>query len=166
MLTAPAAGGSASRLEAHTEQLKGGREAIIVTELPYQVKKGGDSGVIKRIAELYEEKKLPELSDVPEDQSNKQGMRIVIPLKRDAIPKVALNKLFKHTPLQATFGVNMVALTDGVPKTLSLREVIKAYVDHQREVVIRRLKHELPRRRRAACTCSKACSSPWTTSTR
>ncbi len=128
---------------AHTEQLKGGREAIVVTELPYQVKKGGDGGVIKRIAELYEEKKLPELSDVPEDQSNKQGMRIVIPLKRDAIPKVALNKLFKHTPLQATFGVNMVALADGVPKTLSLREVIKAYVDHQREVVIRRLKHEL-----------------------
>ena len=127
---------------AHTEQLKGGREAIIVTELPYQVKKGGDSGVIKRIAELVEEKKLTEISDI-EDQSNRQGMRIVITLKRDALPKVALNKLFKHTPMQSTFGVNMVALVDGVPKTLSLREAIAAYVDHQREVVIRRLKYEL-----------------------
>src|SRR5258707_15639372 len=72
-------------------------------------------------------------------------MRIVIELKRDAIPKVVLNKLYKHTPLQTTFGVNMVALVDNVPKTLSLREVIGHYVDHQREVIIRRTKYELRR---------------------
>ena len=70
-------------------------------------------------------------------------MRLVIELKRDAIPKVVLNKLYKHTPMQTTFGVNMVALVDGVPRTLSLREVIQAYVDHQREVIVRRTKFEL-----------------------
>jgi DNA gyrase subunit A len=127
---------------AHTEQLKGGREAIIVTELPYQVKKGGPTGVIARIAELAKDKVIPEVVDI-EDHSNEEGMRIVITLRRDTIPKVALNKLFKHTPMQTTFGVNMVALVDGVPKTLGLREVIAAYVDHQRDVVVRRLKHEL-----------------------
>ncbi|MFH4346884.1 DNA gyrase subunit A, partial [Acinetobacter baumannii] len=89
---------------AHTEPLKGGREAIIVTELPYQVKKGGDHGVITKIAQRVNDKVIPEISDV-EDQSNKHGMRIVITLKRDAIPKVALNKLYKHSPLQSTFGV-------------------------------------------------------------
>jgi DNA gyrase subunit A len=128
--------------KAHTEQLRGGREAIIVTELPYAVKKGGDGGVIAKIAELVREKKLEGIAEL-EDQSNKQGMRIVITLKRDAIPKVVLNNLFKHTPLQSTFGVNMVALVDGVPRTLSLREVIDAYVNHQREVVVRRTKFNL-----------------------
>ena len=129
---------------AHTEQLKGGREAIVVTELPYGVKKLGDGGVVAKIAELVREKKITEISEL-EDQSNKQGMRIVITLKRDAVPKVVLNKLFKHTPLQSTFGVNMVALVDGVPKTLSLREVIDEYVKHQREVIVRRTKYELRR---------------------
>jgi DNA gyrase subunit A len=127
---------------AHTEQLKGGREVIVVTELPYQVKKGGPTGVIARIADLAKEKTVPEVVDI-EDHSSDEGMRIVIHLKRDALPKVVLNKLFKHTPMQTTFGVNMVALVDGVPKTLSLREIIAAYVDHQREVVVRRLKFEL-----------------------
>ena len=129
---------------AHTEQLRGGREAIVVTELPYAVKKGGDGGVITKIAELAKDKKLPEIAEL-EDQSNKQGMRIVITLKRDAIPKVVLNKLFKLTPLQTTFGVNMVALVDGVPRTLSLREVIQEYVAHQREVIVRRTKYRLRR---------------------
>ena len=73
-------------------------------------------------------------------------MRLVIELKRDAIPKVVLNKLYKHTPLQTTFGVNMVALVDGVPRTLSLREVIHHYVDHQRDVIVRRTKYELRQR--------------------
>jgi DNA gyrase subunit A len=127
---------------AHTEQLRGSREAIVVTELPYQVKKGGPTGVIARIAELAKDKVIPEVVDI-EDHSSDEGMRIVIHLRRDALPKVALNKLFKHTPMQNTFGVNMVALVDGVPKTLGLREVIAAYVDHQRDVVVRRLKHEL-----------------------
>jgi DNA gyrase subunit A len=127
---------------AHTEQLRGGREAIILTELPYAVKKGGDGGVVKRIAELVIDKKINGIADI-QDESSNQGMRVVITLKRDAIAKVVLNNLFKHTPLQTTFGVNMVALVDGVPRTLSLREVIAAYVDHQRAVVVRRTKFEL-----------------------
>src|SRR5207302_7136922 len=89
-------------------------------------------------------KKLTEISDL-RDESDRHGMRIVIELKRDAIPKVVLNKLYKHTPMQATFGVNMVALVDNVPRTLSLREVIGHYVDHQREVIVRRTKYELRR---------------------
>jgi DNA gyrase subunit A len=130
---------------AHIEPLTHGKEAIIVTELPYQVKKGGDNGLMVKIKELVEEKKITEISDL-RDESDKRGMRLVIELKRDAIPKVVLNKLFKHTPMQTTFGVNMVALVDGVPRTLSLREVIHHYVEHQREVVVRRTKHELAQR--------------------
>ncbi|HXE44176.1 MAG TPA: DNA gyrase subunit A [Conexibacter sp.] len=127
---------------AHIEPLSQGKEAIIVTELPYQVKKGGEGGLIQKIADLVHEKKIPEISDL-RDESDRRGMRLVIELKRDALPKVVLNKLYKHTPMQTTFGVNMVALVDNVPKTLSLREVIGRYVDHQREVIVRRTKHEL-----------------------
>jgi DNA gyrase subunit A len=127
---------------AHIEPLAQGKEAIIVTELPYQVKKGGDGGLIQKIADLVHDKKIPEISDL-RDESDRHGMRLVIELKRDALPKVVLNKLYKHTPMQSTFGVNMVALVDGVPKTLSLREVLTAYVAHQREVIVRRTKHEL-----------------------
>jgi DNA gyrase subunit A len=127
---------------AHIEPLSQGKEAIIVTELPYQVKKGGDGGLIQKIADLVHEKKIPEISDL-RDESDRRGMRFVIELKRDALPRVVLNKLYKHTPMQTTFGVNMVALVDNVPKTLSLREVIGRYVDHQREVIVRRTKHEL-----------------------
>ena len=105
---------------AHTEPLSHGKEAIVVTELPYQVKKGGDNGLMMKIKELVEDKKITEISDL-RDESDKRGMRLVIELKRDALPKVVLNKLFKHTPMQSTFGVNMVALVDGVPRTLSLR---------------------------------------------
>ncbi len=130
------------RARAQFEQIRGNREAIVVTELPFMVKKGGDGGVIKKMVELHNEKKLPEISDV-QDHSDKNGMRIVIELKRDANPKVVLNKLYKHTAMQTTFGVNMVALVDNVPKLLSLREVIRNYVQHQREVIVRRAKHEL-----------------------
>jgi DNA gyrase subunit A len=130
------------RARAQFEQIRGNREAIVVTELPFMVKKGGDGGVIKKMVELHNEKKLPELSDV-QDHSDKNGMRIVIELKRDANPKVVLNKLYKHTAMQTTFGVNMVALVDNVPKLLSLREVIRNYIQHQREVIVRRAKHEL-----------------------
>jgi DNA gyrase subunit A len=136
------------RGRAHIEPLRQGKEAIIVTELPYQVSKGDGrndgSGLIKKIAEVVNDKKIPEISDL-RDESDKSGVRLVIELKRDVIPKVVLNKLYKHTPLQTTFGVNMVALVDGVPRTLSLREVIHAYVDHQRDVIVRRTKHELRR---------------------
>jgi len=130
---------------AHTEPLSHGKEAIVVTELPYMVKKGGDNGLMVKIKELVEDKRITEISDL-RDESDKRGMRLVIELKRDSIPKVVLNKLFKHTPMQTTFGVNMVALVDGVPRTLALREVIHHYVEHQREVVVRRSKHELSQR--------------------
>jgi DNA gyrase subunit A len=130
--------------KAHIEPIGQGKEAIIVTELPYQVRKGGEGGLILKIRDLVLDKKLSEITDL-RDESDRHGMRIVIELKRDAIPKVVLNKLYKHTPMQATFGVNMVALVDNVPRTLSLREVIGHYVDHQREVVVRRTKYELRR---------------------
>jgi DNA gyrase subunit A len=128
--------------KAHIEPLKQGKEAIVVTELPYMVKKGGPGGLIEKIADLVHEKKIPEISDI-RDESDKRGMRLVIELKRDVIPKVVLNKLYKHTSLQSTFGVNMVALVDNVPRTLNLRAVIHNYVAHQREVIVRRTKHEL-----------------------
>jgi DNA gyrase subunit A len=129
---------------AHIEPLSQGKEAIVVTELPYQVKKGGEGGLIQKIADLVHDKKISEISDI-EDHSSDKGMRLVIELKRGSIPKVVLNKLYKHTSLQTTFGVNMVALVDNVPRTLSLREAIGHYVDHQREVITRRTKYELRR---------------------
>src|SRR4051794_33424870 len=134
------------RARAHIEELRGGKTAIIVTELPYGGKKGGGGGVIEKIAELVESKVLTEIPMTDEalaDHSDKDGMRIYIELKREAIPKVALNKLFKHTPLQTSFGYNAVALVGGVPKTLSLLELIRHYLDFQREVVTRRSKFEL-----------------------
>jgi DNA gyrase subunit A len=130
------------RVRAHIEELRGGKSAIVITELPYGVKKGGDTGVIRKIADLVQEKVLTEISDLA-DHSDRTGMRIQVELKRDAIPQVALNKLFKHTSLQATFGYNAVALVDGVPKTLSLLELVRHYLDFQREIVIRRSKDEL-----------------------
>jgi DNA gyrase subunit A len=127
---------------AHIEPLTHGKEAIVVTELPFMVKKGGPGNLIEKIADLVRDKRIPEISDL-RDESDKRGMRLVIELKRDAIPKVVLNKLYKHTPMQTTFGVNMVALVDNVPRTLNLRSVIHNYVAHQREVIVRRTKHEL-----------------------
>jgi DNA gyrase subunit A len=130
------------RARAHIEELRGGKSAIVITELPYGVKKGGDTGVIRKIADLVQDKVITEVSDLA-DHSDRTGMRIQVELKRDAVPQVALNKLFKHTPLQTTFGYNAVALVDGVPKTLSLLELVRHYLDFQREVVTRRSKDEL-----------------------
>jgi DNA gyrase subunit A len=130
------------RARAHIEELRGGKSAIIVTELPYGVRKGGENGVIKKIADLVHDKVLTEISDLA-DHSDRTGMRIQVELKRDAIPQVALNKLFKHTALQATFGYNAVALVDGVPHTLSLLELVTHYLDFQRVIVTRRSQHEL-----------------------
>src|SRR5437764_779405 len=137
------------RARAHIEELRGGKSAVIVTELPYGVKKGGDTGVIAKIAELVNDKVLTEISDL-QDHSDRTGMRIQIELKRDAVPQVALNKLFKHTPLQSTFGVNTVALVNGVPRTLSLLELLRHYLDFQREIVVRRSKHELRQKEKRA----------------
>src|SRR5215211_1664624 len=137
------------RGRAHIEPLRHSKEAIIVTEMPYQVAKGdgrGDgSGLIKKIAEQVQNGRLKEISDL-RDESDRSGIRLVIELKRDAIPKVVLNKLYKHTSLQTTFGVNMVALVDGVPRTLGLLPIVRNYVDHQRDVIVRRTKHELRER--------------------
>ena len=137
------------RARAHIEPMQQGKERIVVTEMPYQVSKGDGrndgSGLIKKIAEVVNNGRVKGISDL-RDESDKSGIRLIIELKRDAIPKVVLNNLFKHTSLQTTFGVNTVALVDGVPKTLSLREVIGEYVQHQREVVVRRTKHELRQR--------------------
>jgi DNA gyrase subunit A len=130
------------RARAHVEELRGGKSAIIVTELPYGVKKGGEAGVIAKIADLVQEKVLPEISDL-QDHSDRSGMRVQIELKRDAVPQVVLNKLFKHTQLQSTFGYNAVALVDGVPRTLSLLELVHEYLRYQRDVVTRRSKFEL-----------------------
>ncbi|HET7590458.1 MAG TPA: DNA gyrase subunit A [Solirubrobacterales bacterium] len=133
------------RARAHVEPLKGGKEAIVVTELPFMVKKGGDGGLITKIADLVRDKKLDGISDL-RDESDRSGMRLVIELKRGGPPaKVVLNNLYKKTAMQTTFGANMVALVDGVPKTLSLRQLIHHYVDHQREVVTRRTQYELRR---------------------
>ena len=137
------------RARAHIEELRGGKTAIVVTELPYGVKKGGDGGVIKKIADLVHEKVLTEISDL-QDHSDRTGMRIQIDLKRDAVPQVALNKLFKHTSLQTTFGYNAVALVRGVPRTLSLLELVREYLDFQREVIVRRSKYELRQAERRA----------------
>src|SRR6187397_2109720 len=137
------------RARAHVEELRGGKSAIIVTELPYGVKKGGDGGVISKIADLVRETVITEVSDL-QDYSDKTGMRIQIELKREAVPQVALNKLFKHTALQTTFGYNAVALVEGVPRTLPLRDQLQHYLDFQREIVTRRSKYELRKAERRA----------------
>ncbi|MGE5281567.1 MAG: DNA gyrase subunit A [Chloroflexota bacterium] len=131
------------RARAHVEPLKGGRDAIVVTELPFMVKKGGDGGLISKIADLVRDKKITGISDL-RDESDRSGMRLVIETKRGGDPpEVVLNQLYKRTAMQSTFGINMVALVDGVPRTLSLKELVSHYVGHQREVVIRRTQHEL-----------------------
>src|SRR5919112_1245125 len=127
--------------EAIAKQIKGNRTQIVVTEIPYQVNK---SYLLQKIAELVKDRKLDGISDL-RDESDRNGMRIVIELKREAVPKVVLNNLYKHTQMQQSFGVNLVALVDGVPKTLSYREVLKHYVAHQFDVVTRRTRHELER---------------------
>src|SRR6476646_8886365 len=137
------------RAKVHSEELRGGKNALIVTEVPYQVKRDGDDGLVRKIADLVTDKVIPEIADV-NNHSDRTGTRITIELKRDAIPMVVLNKLYKHTALQSTFGVNMVALVDGVPRTLSLKEMLQYYVDHQREVVTRRTKFDLDRAEKRA----------------
>ncbi|HWM64498.1 MAG TPA: DNA gyrase subunit A [Solirubrobacterales bacterium] len=133
------------RARAHVEPLKGGKDAIVVTELPFMVKKGGDNGLVTKIADLVREKKLEGISDL-RDESDRSGMRLVIELKRGGHPaKVVLNNLYKKTQMQTSFGTNMVALVDGVPRTLSLLEMVHYYVQHQREVVTRRTQYELRR---------------------
>jgi len=132
----------------HIEPLgeRSDREAIVITELPYQVNK---ARLIERIAELVREKKLEGISEL-RDESDKDGMRVVIELKRGELPDVVLNNLYKHTPLQSVFGINMVGLVDGQPKLLSLKELIEAFLRHRREVVTRRTLFDLRKARERA----------------
>lgn len=121
------------------EQMKNGKERIIITEIPYQVNK---AKLVEKIADLAREKKIEGITDL-RDESSLKGMRIVIELRRDANSNVILNNLFKLTPLQSSFGVNTIALVNGVPKLLNLKEALSHYLDHQKEVVVRRTTFEL-----------------------
>ncbi|MFN4330246.1 MAG: DNA gyrase subunit A [Limnobacter sp.] len=132
------------RAKTHFEEFdRGNRTAIIVDELPYQVNK---KSLLERIAELVQEKKIEGISDI-RDESDKDGVRVVIELKRGEVPEVVLNNLYKNTQLQDTFGINMVALVDGQPKLLNLRELIIYFLQHRREVVTRRTVFELRKAR-------------------
>ena len=128
------------RARTNVEEMGGNRSRIIVTEIPYQVNK---SVLVKKIADLVHEKKIEGISDIRDESNDRQGMRIVIELKRDVQPQVVLNMLYKHTPMQENFGANMLALVDGKPQVLNLREMIYYYLEHQKDVVTRRTKFEL-----------------------
>jgi DNA gyrase subunit A len=127
------------RAKAHTETTKTGRNRLVFTEMPYQVNKGT---LQEKIAQLVNEKRIEGISDL-RDESNQKGIRLVIELKKDVIPQVVLNNLYKYTQLQTTFGVINLALVDGVPKCLSLREMLQHYIDHQVDVVTRRTRFDL-----------------------
>ncbi len=122
------------------EEVRKGRSAIVVTELPYQV---APARLIAKIADLVNDKKLAGIADLHDHSSSRVGTRIVIELKKEAVPQVVLNQLFKLTPLQDTFGVNNVALVDGVPRTLNMAEMVGYYVDHQMDVIERRTRDRL-----------------------
>lgn len=127
------------RGRAFTETNKAGRESIIVSEIPYTVNK---ASLVEKIADLVREKKVTGISDI-RDESDKEGMRIVIDLKRGEIPEVVLNQLYKHTQLQTTFGAVMIALDHGQPRVMGLKEILNHYIQHRREVVVRRTQFEL-----------------------
>jgi DNA gyrase subunit A len=135
------------RARTNIEQVdKGGREAIIITELPYQVNK---ARLIEKIAELVREKKLEGITEL-RDESDKDGMRVVIELRRNEVADVVLNNLFKQTPMESVFGINMVALRDGQPRIFILKELLDSFVRHRREVVTRRTIFELRKTRERA----------------
>ena len=127
------------RAKAHVESIKTGRSRLVFTEIPYQVNKGT---LQEKIAQLVNEKRIEGISDM-RDESTQKGIRLVIELKKGVIPQVVLNNLYKYTSLQNTFGVNSLALVNGVPKCLSLREILSHYIDHQVDVVTRRTRFDL-----------------------
>lgn len=127
------------RARTEIEPMGPNRSRIIVTEIPYQVNK---ANLVAKIADLVHEKKVEGISDL-RDESGRDGMRIVIELKKDINPTIVLNTLYKHTQLQDTFGVISIALVDGEPKVLSLHQMIRHYLDHQLDVVTRRTKFDL-----------------------
>jgi DNA gyrase subunit A len=134
-------GGITVQAKTAFEELRGGRVAVIVTEIPYMVNK---ASLIQRIAELVRNKKLVGVSDL-RDESDRRGMRVVIELRRDANPQIVRNQLYKHTQLQTTFGAILLALVDGIPRQLTLKDMLEHYLVHRRDVVIRRTKYELRR---------------------
>jgi DNA gyrase subunit A len=141
------------RAKSTVEEVRKDREAIIVTEIPYQVNK---ASLVEKIAELVRDKKIEGIADL-RDESDRDGMRIVIELKRDAMADVVLNQLYRYTPLQTTFGANMVALNGGRPETLNLKDLIRAFIEFREEVVTRRTKYLLGKaRERAHVLCGLA----------
>jgi len=134
------------RARANIETLKGSRENIVITELPYQVNK---ANLIEKMADLVRGGKLSDISNI-RDESDRDGLRVVVELKRDAQPAVVLNQLFKHTQMQNTFGVIMLALVNGIPKVLPLKEIMQHFLDHRMVVLIRRTKYELEAAERRA----------------
>ena len=135
------------RARTSIEEIGAGRSRIVVTEIPYQVNK---SVLVKKIADLVHEKKVEGISDIRDESNDRQGMRIVIDLKKDVQPQVVLNILYKHTSLQENFGANMLALVNGKPRVLNLRDLIYYYLEHQKDVVTRRTKFELNKARNRA----------------
>ena len=127
------------RAKVREEEIRKGRRALIITEIPYQVNKSAE---LERIADHVRNDKIDGIADL-RDESDRHGMRIVVELKKDAVPMVVENKLYKHSRLQETFGVNMVALVNGRPKVLNLKDAIRHYVDHRHEIVVRRTEYDL-----------------------
>ena len=128
------------RAEAEIEEMSGNRQRIIITSLPYQVNK---AKLVKTIADLSKEKKIEGISEVRDESDRKEKTRVVVELKRDARPQVILNQLYKHTQMQETFGAIMLALVDGEPKILTLRQCLDCFIGHRKEVILRRTKFEL-----------------------
>jgi DNA gyrase subunit A len=131
---------------AHIEEMGGGRHRIVITEIPYQLNK---SSLLERIADLAREGRLDDISDL-RDESDRRGMSIIIELKRGAQPKKVLNQLYKYTPLQSTFGVQLLALVDGEPRLLSLKRALQIFVEHRRQVIERRSRFDLNKARERA----------------
>jgi DNA gyrase subunit A len=129
------------RAKAHAEKLRGGREAIIITELPYQVNK---ASLIEKISELSREKKIDGLSEI-RDESNREGIRVVLELSRGEIPQIVLNQLYKHTQMQTSFGIIMLALVERRPQVVNLKEMLEAFIRFRREIVTRRTRFDLAR---------------------
>jgi DNA gyrase subunit A len=127
------------RSRAYVETQKSGRERIIVTEIPYQVNK---ANLIEKIADLVRDKTIEGISDI-RDESDREGIRIVIEFKKDTYPEVILNQLYSHTQLQESFGINLLALVDGVPRLLTLKEILQHYIDFRHEIIVRRTKYNL-----------------------
>src|SRR5205823_4067092 len=129
------------RAKAHAEKMRGGREAIIITELPYQVNK---ATLIEKISELSADKKIEGITEI-RDESNREGIRVVLELGRGGIPQIVMNQLYKHTQMQTTFGIIMLALVDRRPQVVDLKQMLSAFVSFRREIVTRRTKYDLAR---------------------